>query len=62
MQCLCASLQAGRHFISTQYDSGDVEQLMQQVRKGRFTSSWLQQHIRDHGGVMSVSVRTVIVG
>ena len=35
---------------------------MQEVRKGWFTSRWLQQYIRDRGGVMSITTRTVIVG
>jgi hypothetical protein len=35
---------------------------MQEVKKGRLSSRWLQQYIRDHGGVMNVTVRTVIVG
>lgn len=35
---------------------------MQEIKKGRFTSGWLQGYIRDHGGVMSVTIRTVIVG
>jgi len=35
---------------------------MQQVKTGRFSSRWLQQYIRDRGGVMNVTTRTVIVG
>jgi hypothetical protein len=35
---------------------------MHNMRRGRFTSRWLQQYIRDHGGVMNVTNRTVIVG
>jgi hypothetical protein len=26
------------------------------------TSSWLRQHIRDHGGVMNLTMRIVIAG
>jgi hypothetical protein len=35
---------------------------MDAVRRGHFTSSWLQQHIRERGGVMNVTIRTCIVG
>jgi hypothetical protein len=35
---------------------------MPEIKTGRFSSRWLQQHIRDHGGVMTVTTRTVIVG
>lgn len=35
---------------------------MQASREGHVSSSWLRQYIRDHGGVMNVSTRTVILG
>jgi len=35
---------------------------MPETKRGRFSSRWLQQYIHDHGGVMTVTTRTVIVG
>jgi len=30
--------------------------------QARTQSEWLKQYLRDHGGVMNVTIRTVIVG